>query len=232
MLRSGWCCCIRRDSSRWSSFWPTRRNFICNKDLVFHKPNFRVWNTFSRWRLSNIWGIRQLLERRKQHQSQRGRQSLEQLWRHLSAMSQRLWCHSQDWNNWGRSEVKRMKTVAKVAFTVMREGFVRVPKHLQSFSSSYAFFRPVSFCYKSWMITSWLAPLFFCEQGSVPGEHPKSQEVQILNCHHGLQLFKIYYKTLHQHCPIRRPHAASEVVLSDPRCNKFVSRLFQFLVFL
>jgi len=22
-LRSGWCCCIRRDSSRWSSFWPT-----------------------------------------------------------------------------------------------------------------------------------------------------------------------------------------------------------------
>jgi len=23
MLRSRWCCCIRRDSSRWSSFWPT-----------------------------------------------------------------------------------------------------------------------------------------------------------------------------------------------------------------
>jgi len=22
-LRSGWYCCIRRDSSRWSSFWPT-----------------------------------------------------------------------------------------------------------------------------------------------------------------------------------------------------------------
>ena len=34
-----------------------------------------------------------------------------------------------------------------------------------------------------------------------------------------------------QGCPTRGPHAAREVVLSGPRCNKFVSRLFKFLVF-
>jgi len=32
-------------------------------------------------------------------------------------------------------------------------------------------------------------------------------------------------------CPTRGPHAAPDVVLSGPRCNKFVSRLFKFLVF-
>jgi len=34
-----------------------------------------------------------------------------------------------------------------------------------------------------------------------------------------------------QGCPTRGPHAAREVVLSGPLCNKFVSRLFKFLVF-
>jgi len=34
------------------------------------------------------------------------------------------------------------------------------------------------------------------------------------------------YNKLHQGCPTRGPHAAREVDLSGPRCNKFVSRLF------
>jgi len=32
-------------------------------------------------------------------------------------------------------------------------------------------------------------------------------------------------------CPTRGPHAAPEVVLSGPRCNKFLSRLFKFHAF-
>jgi len=34
-----------------------------------------------------------------------------------------------------------------------------------------------------------------------------------------------------QGCPARGPHAAREVFLCGPRCNKFVSRFFKFLVF-
>ena len=37
--------------------------------------------------------------------------------------------------------------------------------------------------------------------------------------------------SVHQGCPTRGPHAAREVVSSGPRCDKFVSRLFKFLVY-